>query len=52
MPPGSPDYIAVVAFNTFDDFVRRAYPMRMKLKQKGFDDWTYWMKRIYPNRPV
>jgi hypothetical protein len=29
-----PDYVAVVAFNTFDDFVRRAYPMRMKLKNR------------------
>jgi hypothetical protein len=29
-----PDYVAVVAFHTFDDYVRRAYPMRMKLKNR------------------
>jgi len=28
------DYVAVVTFNTFDDFVRRAYPLRTKLKNR------------------
>lgn len=28
------DYVAVVAFNTFDDFLRRAYPLRTKLKNR------------------
>jgi hypothetical protein len=29
-----PDYVAVVAFNTFDDFVRRAFPLRTKLRNR------------------
>jgi hypothetical protein len=38
-PDGEPlqsfaDYVSVVAFNTFDDFVRRAYPLRTKLKNR------------------
>jgi hypothetical protein len=28
------DYVAVVAFNTFDEFVRRAYPMRTRLRNR------------------
>jgi hypothetical protein len=28
------DYVAVVSFNTFDDFLRRAYPLRTKLKNR------------------
>ena len=29
-----PDYVAVVAYNTFDDFVRRSFPERAKLKNR------------------
>lgn len=29
-----PDYVAVVAFNTFDDFVRKAFPLRTKLRNR------------------
>jgi hypothetical protein len=29
-----PSYISVVAFNTFDDFIRRRYPLRAKLKNR------------------
>jgi hypothetical protein len=28
------DYVAVVTFNSFDDFVRRTYPLRTKLKHR------------------
>ena len=28
------DYVAVVAFNTFDNFLRRSYPLRSKLKNR------------------
>lgn len=28
------DYVAVVAFNTFDGFLRRSYPLRSKLKNR------------------
>ena len=28
------DYVAVVAFNTFDSFLRRTYPLRSKLKNR------------------
>lgn len=29
-----PDYVAVVAFNTFDDFVRKSFPLRTKLRNR------------------
>jgi len=29
-----PSYISVVAFNTFDDFLRRKYPLRTKLRNR------------------
>lgn len=29
-----PDYVSVVAFNTFDEFMRRTYPLRAQLKNR------------------